>query len=122
MSAGDRAKLKTDAGIPHMPTALTYDLRLAVAGEGPRAFEWTDKPHRLLYDACREIEALADRLEAREGWVMVPREPTEAMQQALTDLGRATVPDEHERDQWTWFAVKAYRAMLSSLPPAPEGT
>jgi len=75
---GDRQKMKADAGIPDLPTDLTYDLRLAVAGEGPRAYEWSDKPHRLLYDACREVERLT-ALASREGWVMVPREPTNHM-------------------------------------------
>jgi len=54
-----RKKLQRDAGIPNLPTPLTFDLRLAVGGEGPRAYEWTDKPHRLLCDACREIEVLS---------------------------------------------------------------
>lgn len=51
-------KLKRFAGIPHMPTQITYALRKAVSGEGPRAYDWSDKPHRLLYDACREIERI----------------------------------------------------------------
>ena len=51
-------KLKRSTGIPHMPTQFTYELRKAVSGEGPRAYDWSDKPHRLLYDACREIERI----------------------------------------------------------------
>jgi hypothetical protein len=51
-------QLQADCGIPHMPTQLTYQLRLAVAGEGPRAYDWSDKPHRLLHNACREIERM----------------------------------------------------------------
>lgn len=52
-------KLKADAGIPHFPTQLTYECRMAISGKGPRAYDWTDKPHRLIYDLCREIERLA---------------------------------------------------------------
>ena len=49
-------KLKNYAGIPYMPTQLTATMRKAVAGEGPRAYDWSDKPHRLVYDLCRHIE------------------------------------------------------------------
>ena len=41
-----------------MPTQMTYHLRLAPSGEGDWAYQWKDKPHRLIYDACREIERL----------------------------------------------------------------
>ena len=57
--------LKKDAGIPHLPTQLTFEARLAINGEGPRAYDWSDKPHRIVYDLCREIEKNAaerDRL------------------------------------------------------------
>ena len=52
-------KLKADAGIPHLPTQLTYDCRNAISGNGPLAYTWEDKPHRLVYDLCREIERIA---------------------------------------------------------------
>lgn len=48
--------LQKDAGIPHPPTKETYDFRLAVSGQGCLAYQWADKPHRLLYDACSIIE------------------------------------------------------------------
>ena len=57
--------LKKAAGIPHLPTQLTFEARLAISGEGPRAYDWSDKPHRIVYDLCREIEKNAaerDRL------------------------------------------------------------
>ena len=41
-----------------MPTQMTYHLRRAISGEGDYAYEWSDKPHRLVHDACREIERL----------------------------------------------------------------
>ncbi len=34
------------------------DYRNAPSGIGPLASEWADKPHRLLYDLCRCVEAL----------------------------------------------------------------
>ena len=52
-------RFRQDCGIPDLPTPLTYDLRRAISGEGPRASDWEDKPHRLVFDACREIEAKA---------------------------------------------------------------
>ena len=57
--------LKKAAGIPHLPTQLTFEARLAISGSGPRAYDWSDKPHRIVYDLCREIEKNAaerDRL------------------------------------------------------------
>ena len=36
----------------------TDDYRHAIGGVGPRAFEWEDKPHRLVYDLCMEVERL----------------------------------------------------------------
>lgn len=52
-------KLKADAGLPHTPTQFTYTYRRAMNGKGPLAFQWKDKPHRLIFDLCREIERLA---------------------------------------------------------------
>jgi len=52
-------KLKHDAGLPHLPTQLTYECRLAAGREGPRGYDWEDKPHRVVYDLCRELEARA---------------------------------------------------------------
>jgi hypothetical protein len=49
-------ELQRGAEIPHPPTELTYHCRQAIAGEGPRAYDWSDKPHRLIFDLCREIE------------------------------------------------------------------
>lgn len=35
------------------------DYHIAPSGEGPKAFEWQDKPHRLVYDLCRALLSLA---------------------------------------------------------------
>lgn len=36
----------------------TEDYRNAVNGTGPEAGQWADKPHRLVYDLCDEVERL----------------------------------------------------------------
>lgn len=59
-------RLKNDCEIPDMPTKLTYHLRLAPSGEGYYADDWEDKPHRLIYDACREIERLTAIIQQME--------------------------------------------------------
>ena len=43
------------------PELSLQDYHLAIAGEGPLALDWEDKPHRLVYDLCREIQALRER-------------------------------------------------------------
>ena len=60
-------ELQKAAGLKNTPTPLTHDLRIAVSGEGPRAYDWQDKPHRLLYDACAEIETQAREIERLRG-------------------------------------------------------
>jgi hypothetical protein len=36
--------------------------RNAPSGVGPLAATWKDKPHRLIYDLCREVERLTPQL------------------------------------------------------------
>jgi hypothetical protein len=55
-------KMQIDANLPYLPTEITYLARLAVAGEGEWAYTWTDKPHRVVYDVCREVERLTAAL------------------------------------------------------------
>jgi hypothetical protein len=64
VSQEELERLKTNCNIPDMPTQMTYHLRLAPSGEGDYAYEWTDKPHRLVYDASREIERLTALVES----------------------------------------------------------
>jgi hypothetical protein len=61
-----KKQLQIDAGIPHLPTDLTYQCRIAIGGEGGRAQDWSDKPHRLVYDLSRQVEADAVRIEELE--------------------------------------------------------
>ena len=72
--------LKKAAGIAHLPTQLTFEARLAIGGEGPRAYDWSDKPHRIVYDLCREIEKnTAERDRLREAlWAILACETPNA--------------------------------------------
>lgn len=36
----------------------TSDYRVAPSGMGPHADTWADKPHRLIYDLCNEVDRL----------------------------------------------------------------
>ena len=64
VSQEELERLKNACEIPNIPTQITYHLRRAVSGGGDYADEWEDKPHRLVYDACREIERLTVTNEA----------------------------------------------------------
>jgi hypothetical protein len=59
-----RASFRKDAGLGNTPTEFTYWLRMGVSGYGSRAMDWSDKPHRLVYDACREIERISEVVDA----------------------------------------------------------
>lgn len=61
-----KAALKRAAQIPNTPTDLTYECRKAVSGRGPRAYDWTDKPHRLVFDLSREVERLTADLAEKD--------------------------------------------------------
>jgi hypothetical protein len=37
-----------------------------VGREGPRGYDWEDKPHRVVYDLCRELEARAALAEEKQ--------------------------------------------------------
>lgn len=56
-------KLRQDAGLEHRPTPLTYEMRLAMSGEGEWAYQWKDKPHRLIYTLCTALEDAEFHLE-----------------------------------------------------------
>ena len=68
----------------------------------------------------RILSALSPSLEGKpapvqEGWVLVPREPTEAMLQAADKAWRASVSATSKL-----MLREAVRAMLAAAPPAPE--
>ncbi len=60
----DRAAFDVECGLVYPSTPMTFAFRRALYGEGHDVFltagyQWTDKPHRLLFDACVEIERQA---------------------------------------------------------------
>jgi hypothetical protein len=78
---------------------------------GPRA------EHATTIKTRNVLQALADRLEAlagpmeREGWVLVPKEPTLEMIEALDD------GQEYDEGGYLGYSAKdAYAAMLSAAP------
>ena len=89
-------KLKMDAGIPHLPTQLTYDCRAAIGGKGPLAYTWQDKPHRLVYDLCREIERIAAGATPDEATALQKR--VAKLETALQFIKDA--PDEERKPNW----------------------
>lgn len=56
-----KLRMQRDAELKYPPTDFTLPFRQAVSGEGPRAYDWEDKPHRLIYDLCSYIEEAAAR-------------------------------------------------------------
>lgn len=44
----------------------TQDYRIAIGGDGPLAYTWSDKPHRLVYDLAKEVDSLRDQVAAVE--------------------------------------------------------
>jgi hypothetical protein len=51
----------------------TDDYRNACVGEGEfgsLGYEWTDKPHRLVYDLCAEIDHLNKLLRERDDFLV----------------------------------------------------
>jgi hypothetical protein len=96
-------QLKRDTGIPHLPTQLTYECRMAVSGKGPRAYDWSDKPHRLIYDLCREIEAAA------------ARRPALPDREAVARVIRSYIPDGFE---FLDYSDEAAADILALLSPA----
>lgn len=93
------------------------ELKAARIAEAIRRFV-EDSRERLeilvdFYETCW-IPPVSDDLLAADGWVMVPREPTEAMiKAAWADLG-----DTYQRS--TRNLADAYRAMLSAAPKEPD--
>jgi len=45
------------------------DFYMAPSGIGPLADQWKNKPHRLIYDLCREIKRLQEKtMKTRDGY------------------------------------------------------
>ena len=63
----DLAELQASCGLNYPVTLMTYVYRFAISGEGPEAYNWEDKPHRLVYDLCARIEELEFFIERQLG-------------------------------------------------------
>ncbi len=48
------------------PDLSLQDFLDAPSGKGPLTLDWDDKPHRLVYDLVKEVEALRAGLESRK--------------------------------------------------------
>ena len=86
--------LRKATGIPHLPTQLTFEARLAISGEGPRAYDWSDKPHRIVYDLCREIEKNAAERDRLRAAIMFWLEAEEPDVDAAINMMRAALKGE----------------------------
>jgi len=100
------------------------DYRNAVANKGPLAYEWSDKPHRLVYDLINEIE----RLRAAAVGANVGAEMVERVAKVLDPLafGEWTTPPRgwenssaeslslHKEHRQRWARKKAKAAIEAS--------
>ncbi|MCO4101093.1 MAG: hypothetical protein HEQ38_17200 [Gemmatimonas sp.] len=74
-------RLREYKGVTYDPKeeVNTADYRNAVSGEGPLAYTWHDKPHRLLYDLCTELDTLAAERDVTERLVSAQHDVLVAM-------------------------------------------
>jgi len=49
----------------------TEEYRMAMGREGPLAYQWKDKPHRLIYDLCNEVERLQNEVKGLNSLVVL---------------------------------------------------
>lgn len=53
-----------DETVEYQSRVYTSEYREAPSGRGPHAAEWLDKPHRLVYDLCTEVDRLRMEIQA----------------------------------------------------------
>lgn len=91
----------------------TDDYRNAPSGIGPLAAEWKDKPHRLIYDLCGEVERLrasvAEFERLQQVWLMSPEAAKRL--DGYRELGERCAALERERDEALAEVEKA-RALI----------
>jgi hypothetical protein len=56
----------------------TTDYRAAPSGNGPHYAEWTNKPHRLVYDLCDEVDRLTATVDGLVALLRMGQELSEA--------------------------------------------
>jgi hypothetical protein len=110
----EKQEAKRLAGIPHLPTDMTLECRNAVAGIGPRAYDWSDKPHRLVYDLCREIEAVAVVTDE-----MVEQACRAYLYEHDIDPDYPYAGDPTKLAWWTFEAPAMRKALKAALRPTP---
>lgn len=100
-----------------MTRELVERLREAI---GEAAYEWAQyvevdsAPRTLVEHMEAAFDKAAAALEAKEGYVLVPREPTVAMMKA-GELGWC----HHDHGNLQGRATQCYRAMLAAAPKEP---
>ena len=57
-----KEQVYSDKPLLSQPAVSLKDYQDAIAGKGPKAHDWSDKPHRLVYDLCREVATLRREL------------------------------------------------------------
>lgn len=69
-----------------------------------------------------DLRTLLSALSRGAGWVLVPREPTEAMQEAGgRSIAHPSVYMGGAGPNRRKLAAQYYRAMIAAAPPVPEG-
>ena len=104
------------------------DCRMAPSGTGPRADEWKDKPHRLVYDLCATVKALRAQLEESEAHNRVMRDrlivadgvydargeytmhAQTAISRATSDLQSRLSEVEREKETLIYWLLRAYQS------------
>ena len=114
-----------DAGLTHPPTSYTLEYRKAVQGYNAEelfslGYFWRDKPHRLVFDLCSHIEALA-----HEQWPALLDE-IERLRRHLVHLEQEArrfagfyEQGSDGRNTFVIFADKI-AALGETMPPPPE--
>lgn len=81
-----------------------------------------DDLEALLDDAIAEIERLRSLSEpVRDGYVMVPREPTAEMHEAAFKQSLAAAEGDVMSSHFVEINTRIYRAMLSASPKQEDG-
>jgi len=74
----------------------TQDYRDAPYGNGPLAAEWQDKPHRLLFDLCRDIDIFQTRcLRGRKAAAPLKPAPGAVSRRVAARVSAAEKPRSH---------------------------
>lgn len=111
------------AKYPHIPCAKYDDLldfHFAVGGEGPLAYEWSDKPHRLVFRLTTELSELRDSIAAiatapqpapkLEKWEI---DSMQTLADALEKRG-----DDLSTDSASW--LRKYLMLAAAPQPTPD--